>query len=296
MRITAGMVVLFILVTLSLVAISAQDSKQSFEKSARTSYPDNIDGLHDFLGAFIAAIKDADLEKRARMEESLHLPDPQEWFVKTYGPNLGQKMANDYVGELHEYLDRYLNRQDLEPSIKLQVSRVEFATKQAAHSSEIPLLRVMSHPVPFYTAYLSWGDDDNLGVVYPLFVYVQGGFRTVHRQFGRIDESDRPHCGLEHLLLHRFQVGGGTMKQKLLRPVPPVPFPPGARQSPTTVKLLVSVGCDGSVLETDYLDGPPELFKPANDAVKKWKYGQTFMNGVPAEVDTTATVAFGSSH
>jgi hypothetical protein len=46
------------------------------------------------------------------------------------------------------------------------------------------------------------------------------------------------------------------------------------------------------LLETDYLDGPPGLFKAASDEAKKWKYGQTFLNGVPGEVVTTANVNF----
>jgi hypothetical protein len=60
-----------------------------------------------------------------------------------------------------------------------------------------------------------------------------------------------------------------------------------------TEVLLVSIACDGTVLETDYLDGPPELFRQAASVVMGRKYKQTFMNGVPAEVYTTASVALG---
>ncbi len=62
-----------------------------------------------------------------------------------------------------------------------------------------------------------------------------------------------------------------------------------------TVLLLAWVNCDGSVLETDYLSGPPELFKLAHDAVEKWKYHPSVNNGTPMEVRTTVTVVFGPS-
>ena len=130
-------------------------------------------------------------------------------------------------------------------------------------------------------------------MIYPVFVYEQGGFRTINRRFGEIAEQDRPHCGLQRLLLQRYRFGGEGMKQSLASANNPIPLPPDSSMvPPVTVKLLVLVGCDGSVLDTDYVDGPPGLFKAANDAVRKWKYRQSVMNGVPCEVLTTATVAF----
>lgn len=291
MKIMAAVTILFTFAVLSTLPLSAQAPRQPSKKPAIT-YPDTVDGLHDFLANFVQSIKTADLENRARMEESLHLPKPKEWFTSIYGPTLGPKLANDYIPELYPYLDG----QDLGPSMKVRINRVQFATRRAAQSSDIPVFRFMVHSVHYYTAYLSWSNDDNIEVIYPLFVYDQGSFRTIKRQFGEIDDRDRPHCGLQRLLLHRFTVGGEIMKQRLLSPHHALPLPPGTGQASTlAVKLLLKVGCDGSVLETDYVDGPPELFKAANEVARKWKYGQTFMNGVPSEVDTTATVAFGTS-
>ena len=280
------MLVLFILLGMQLSPVSAQNAQQT----TTPSYSDTSEGLRDFLQAFIDAIKDADLEKRTRMEESLRIPKPQDWFTKIYGRQVGPRMVDDYVGnppQLYPYLDSC----HLDATVKIQVSRVEFPDEQSARLSGIPLLRHMRLPVAFYTAYLTYGDGGRC-VIYPVFVSVRHAFRALNREFGKIDERDRPHCDLEHLFLHTFPVDGRIMQKKLLPPASRPPFPPSTSEGTThTETLLVSIACDGTVLETDYLDGPPELFGQAAHAVLKWKYMQTFMNGVPAEVHTTATVA-----
>jgi hypothetical protein len=297
MRFSPAILVLFVLSGTPIVPVCAQGAKQPAEnKSApMSSYPDTVDGLRDFLQAFVEAVKDADLLQRTRMEESLRIPEPQKWFATTYGPQVGGQRADYYVGsppELYGYLDRC----DLGSLMKIQVSHVEFPDKESAELSGIPFFRSMRHPVSFYTAYLTNREGDRRCVVYPLFVYVEHAFRAVHREFGKIEESNRPHCGLEHLYVHRVEIDGQRMLEKLLRAPTSLPFPPDTPQrNAETVNLLVSLACDGSVLETDYLSGSPELFKPAADAVKKWKYRQSFVNGLPVEVYTTADVVFGVS-
>jgi hypothetical protein len=286
MRVNPAMLVLFILFWMPLSLLSAQNAK----RTTTPSYSDTSDGLRDFLEAFIVVIKDADLEKRTRMEESLRIPNPQDWFKTTYGLQVGRRMADNYIGnppQLYPYLDSC----HLDAAVKIQVSRVEFPDKQSAKLSGIPLLRQMRLPVAFYTAYLTYGDGGRC-VIYPVFVYVRHAFRVLNREFGKIDERERPHCGLEHLFLKTFPVDGRIMQEKLLPRASALPIPPSASEGTThTETLLVSIACDGTVLETDYLDGPPELFGQAAHAVMKWKYMQSFMNGVPAEVYTIATVA-----
>jgi hypothetical protein len=281
------MLIVFILFWM-LSPVFAQNTKQA----ATPSYSDTSEGLRDFLQSFIDAVKDADLENRTRMEESLRIPKPQDWFTTTYGPEVGRQMADNYVGnppQLYSYLDAC----HLDAPMKIQVSRVEFPDEQSARLSGIPLLRQMRLPVAFYTAYLAYGDGGRC-VIYPVFIYAQHAFHALNREFGKIGERERPHCGLEHLLLHRFQVDGRIMQEKLVTPASSLPFSPGTSPGTThTEALLVSIACDGTVLETDYLDGPPELFRQAARVVMGRKYKQTFMNGVPAEVYTTASVALG---
>lgn len=62
--------------------------------------------------------------------------------------------------------------------------------------------------------------------------------------------------------------------------------------TPAVVKLAIVIGKDGSILETDPLAGPDSLISPAVDAVKRWKYQPTLLNGRPVEVETTVAVPF----
>ena len=72
-----------------------------------------------------------------------------------------------------------------------------------------------------------------------------------------------------------------------------IPLPKGSSyDKETTVKLLVSVACNGQVLETDYLAGPPQLYRFAADNVRQRWYFQTLLNGLPIEIYSTATVVF----
>ncbi len=49
---------------------------------------------------------------------------------------------------------------------------------------------------------------------------------------------------------------------------------------------------DGVVAKFEPVNGPPELFGSALDAVRQWRYKPVILNGDPVEVDTTVKVAF----
>jgi hypothetical protein len=297
MRVNRGFQFTFCLFLIPILTVFAHDARRTPElletKSAILSYPDTVEGLRDFLQTFVEAIKNADLEERSRLEESLRIPEPQKWFTSNYGPQVGRKMANNYIS-LPPNLYSYVDSCDLGPSLEIMVSRVEFPDEQTAKLSGIPIYRRMKHPVPFYTAYLTSQQNHRLCIVYPLFIYEQHAFRAINRDFGKIDEHNRSRCGVDHLHLHSYEMDGAIMKERLVHPTSRLPLP---HDSPSdtakTVLLLAWVNCDGSVLETDYLSGPPELFKPAHDAVEKWKYHPIVNNGAPMEVSTTVIVVFG---
>jgi hypothetical protein len=125
------MLILFILFGMPLSPVSGQNAQQT-----TPSYSDTSDGLRDFLRAFIGVIKDADLEKRTRMQESLRIPKAQDWFTTTYGREVGRGMADNYIRnppQLYPYLDSC----NLDATVKIQVSRVEFPDKQSAKLSGI---------------------------------------------------------------------------------------------------------------------------------------------------------------
>ena len=111
-----------------------------------------------------------------------------------------------------------------------------------------------------------------------MFVYVDGGFRFFGsgfypfwdpRSVWRPDTCDP----------HWHQKGG-----QLSDPVTPV-YPEEAKKQEVqgTLKLLVSVGKDGSVSAVEVVNGEPLLAESAKLAAKQWRY-QPFMNcGQPME-------------
>lgn len=91
----------------------------------------------------------------------------------------------------------------------------------------------------------------------------------------------------------RIRVGGNVQSAKIVRK--PLPFYPEAAKSAHiegTVVLHAIIAKDGSVQELMYISGPPLLMRAAMDAVKRWKYEQTLLNGQPVEVDTMISVVF----
>src|SRR5271155_2478991 len=156
MKVSSVLVVWFILLEMSLLPPSAQGAARSAKNSqTAASFPDSVDGLRDFLRAYIESIKDADFEKRARLDESLHLPEPQKWFSNTYDPRAGPRQANIYIGNFPEIYGS-LDGCDLGPSMEIHIGRVDFPNENAAKLSTIPFLTSVIHPAPFYSVYLGY--------------------------------------------------------------------------------------------------------------------------------------------
>jgi hypothetical protein len=89
----------------------------------------------------------------------------------------------------------------------------------------------------------------------------------------------------------RIRVDGSEHSSRLSeKPMPTL----GASEIPgaAVVKLAIIIGKDGRILEVDPLAGPDRLISPAVDAIRRWKYEPTLLNGRPVEVETTAEVHF----
>jgi TonB family protein len=59
-----------------------------------------------------------------------------------------------------------------------------------------------------------------------------------------------------------------------------------------TVRLRVVIGSDGTVQEVKFMTGPRFLVKVAMDAVARWRYQPTLLNGEAVAVDTEVEVPF----
>jgi TonB family protein len=59
-----------------------------------------------------------------------------------------------------------------------------------------------------------------------------------------------------------------------------------------TVLLSAVIGKDGSVMAVQTVSGPPILAGAAEDAVRKWKYTPSTINGQPVQVATQIKLNF----
>lgn len=91
----------------------------------------------------------------------------------------------------------------------------------------------------------------------------------------------------------RIRVGGNVQAAKLINQVRPG-YPPLAKQARIsgTVRLHAVIAKDGSVVQLEVLSGHPLLVQSALDAVRRWRYQPTTLNGDPVEVDTIIEVVF----
>lgn len=93
----------------------------------------------------------------------------------------------------------------------------------------------------------------------------------------------------------RLRIGGEVQSAKIVEKVPPV-YPDKARTAGIdgTVILHAVIGMDGRPLSLKVMNNQidPDLARAAVEAVSKWRYRPTLLNGEPIEVDTTVMVNF----
>ena len=93
----------------------------------------------------------------------------------------------------------------------------------------------------------------------------------------------------------RIRIGGSVEAAKVITRVQPV-YPASAKAAGAqgTVLLHAVVGMDGTLHSLEVLNSQinPDLARAAVEAVSKWRYQPTLLNGEPVEVDTTIQVNF----
>jgi protein TonB len=90
-----------------------------------------------------------------------------------------------------------------------------------------------------------------------------------------------------------IRVGGSIREPRRLSAVPPV-YPELAMMARLqgTVVIEATVNEHGRVVNVNLIEGLPMLSDAALEAVKKWVYSPTLLNGVPTPIIMTVTVRF----
>ncbi len=94
-----------------------------------------------------------------------------------------------------------------------------------------------------------------------------------------------------------LRIEGNVMQNNLVSSVEPE-YPPLARQAQISgvVRMEISVSPEGRVDGLKLISGHPLLVTPAQEAVKRWVYKPTLLNGEPVKVITTVEVRFRYEH
>jgi periplasmic protein TonB len=89
------------------------------------------------------------------------------------------------------------------------------------------------------------------------------------------------------------RIGGKVQPPVLLRKVEPT-YPAMARQARVggVVRMQATIGKDGKIKKLDVISGPPLLKQAAIDAVNKWVYSPSLLNGAPIESTTDIDLNF----
>ena len=91
---------------------------------------------------------------------------------------------------------------------------------------------------------------------------------------------------------HRLQIGH-IDPARLIRRLEPI-YPPLGKQlgRETRVELHAIIATDGSIQSLEVLSGDPLFYPSAIDAVSRWHYTPTILDGQPVEIDTQITVIY----
>lgn len=91
----------------------------------------------------------------------------------------------------------------------------------------------------------------------------------------------------------RITARGEVRDGKLIRMVTPI-YPAGAKQAQVTgvVTVEARIGTDGRVIETTVLRGPYPLRQVSEEAVKRWQYEPSLLDGDPVQRVALVNLSF----
>jgi TonB family protein len=273
----------------------SQASKDNAQAAGTVStYPESQAGLRGLIQDMLNALTSGNTEKMDSYCSGLTIPDHSAWFEKVFGPDEGARLDAKYS----DLLPRVPSKLSLRFSHALdgQMNDVSISvSEKTANSSGIldrAIFAAMQQPVPIYRAN-GIGPIYNSGSPGPMskfpiylgdFVFVDGAFRYIDSEVFDALSTAPP---------LRIRQGDKVTAATIIRQDRPH-YPEKARKAHIegNVILHMIIGTDGGVTTLELVSGDPILAKAAIDAVKKWRYTPTMLNGKPVEVDSTVTITF----
>jgi len=236
------------------------------------SYPSSSEGLRQLLNNMLASAKNGDLEQLRSIIREMEIPDYEAWFPKNFGQERGESWAEPYGRWLTK------NEKDFEElMMKLAHMEGEFIVEKMDTEKRYDLF---NGPLDSYLA--RWRVPDA----------AKGKDLVTLAEFFLVDGKFRWNATVEFF---PFQPPAkrSVVPPRVVKKVPPE-YPEEAKRNKVegTVKLQVILRKDGTVAVQNVVEGDPILAPAAIEAVKRWRYEPTQLDGKPVDVQTTIEVNF----
>jgi TonB family protein len=290
-----GVAGLFLAFALTVTA-SAQEKEGAAPAAAAAlpSYPAKASGLKKLIQDILKAQKEGKEQAVNAYLNSFLLREPDPWFEQVFGEAQGNTFSSVYRGargSLQAELYDAFQTAGQQKMTDVDVHRFEKTCDPHANEQEYPVLAARARPEPLYEVSMMRGGT--YGRVYWFFAYIDGGFRFI----GTYQMSSMPFARFgasgDAQGLSRIRVGGPVQQAKLIHQPPPT-YPENAKRERLqgTVRMVAAIGTDGAVHDIHVVQGRCWLAEAAVEAVKKWRYSPTLLDGRPVEVVTTIDVNF----
>ena len=279
----------------SPVSAVANPSKTSFP-----FYTDTPEGLEKLMKDIVNLEEQNNRQELAAYLKSMTLADADNWFKSVFGDSAGAALASASERERNEFgiiAPTSLATFQKQGLTEVRAVRFDDSCDRRATATEYPLLLLRKRPEPLYDIRFLQG---NTGTRVKYFAYVDGAFRyigslkkvNIGNSFQRTQTQTSEDQAAEPDQ-KTIRLGGNVASANLVhQEVPVYPQDAKGRGIQGTVLLHAIIAKDGSIRALDLIEGVCPLARSAQDAVKKWRYKPTLLNGNPVEVNTTIEVVF----
>jgi TonB family protein len=243
----------------------------------------------------LTAARAGDQAKLQEIARNLIIPDHELWFKAMFGEEEGAKLGAAYGSRLDETEKQYpklfewLAKQEGE----LVIEDVKALPKRNENWCGQTLANALQGDTGLYRVSVGTADSSGLrsGRVAGYFALVGGAYRRLDCQLLGLRPEAPSSGGVAGT--SPLRIAANVQAAKIIKRVQPE-YPEDARRTRIsgTVRLHAIIGKDGKIKKLEIISGHPMLVDAASDAVRRWRYQPTLLNGEPVEVDTTIDVIF----
>jgi len=260
------------------------------------SYPDNVGGLKHLIKDIMKAQQGSDIARAGVLLNGFVIPNYEKWYQENFDEGATARVLPNYQNleqSLASQIASFLLKAQAEGLKDVEVVRFDKNCDDNASEQTFNTLDARLKQSPLYELRMFQGIEFKRLFA---FAYIDGGFRFVltpdFSQTTPRRASTAGAGGGDNAIL-RIRQGGPVTAASLTNRVQPE-YPQIARDERLagTVKLHAIIDKEGKIKELRVISGRCSLARSSVDAVRKWRYRPTLLNGQAVEVDTTIDVIF----